>query len=96
MEDVVSFKLQNGQELIGRARETEDEYIVEEARILHPHVTQEGMQLVPVPVFFANNDLPELKLPKSSVALGPIPVSSEVERVYIQVTTNIVLGGEKL
>ncbi len=82
--DLISFKLVNGEELIARLiEENQDEYIISKPISLAP--SPQGMALVP---YVMTADITETSLKKSHVIMCGIS-NADLNPAYIQSTTGI-------
>ena len=90
--EVYTFKLNSGEELIAKVKETGDNWVVlEEPASIAP--TQKGIQLIPS--MFTSEPKSEVRLNTSSVSLVGT-TEDGVKMKYLEMTTGITVPDKKI
>ncbi len=90
------FQLMNGVEIIGRTDEKEsgDKITVDKPLRVHLMPHEKGLHLDLLPFSFVSSDT-NINLNRSALVADPYSPTQEVEKSYIQQTSNIYVGNEQ-
>ncbi len=90
--DIVSFKLISGEEIVGKLKDRNSDsiFISKPIQINVQPVSQSQMGIVFLPVLASAQDVQSVHIPLSAIAVRPVKSSDDVRDNYIKATTGLV------